>query len=119
MSAIAVNNKIYWAGGGNNSFGPYPPSQQVEIRDVATQTSTIDCLFEPKLWTSNAAVQKDNKIIFYWGAKFDIYDLTTNSWSIGVNPEGGSTIISLNNILYLIGGYNVTNGLPMVSKLEF
>ena len=53
--------------------------------------------------------------------KFDIYETTTNTWSIGVlnqNIEGAS-IISVNNTIYVAGG--VVNGVMsnQVWKLEF
>ena len=39
--------------------------------------------------------------------KFDIYDVTTNSWSIGLLPLKiySSSIISVNNTIYVAGGY--------------
>jgi hypothetical protein len=125
MAAIAVGNKNYWAGG-NGYPGSAAPSDQVEIRDMNTGTSSFACLFQPNAYFS--AVQKDNKIIFFTGAwgglivnKFDIYDIATNTWSIGVlnqNIEGAS-IVSVNNAIYVAGGY--ANGVlsNQVWKLEF
>ena len=120
-AAIAVNNKIYWAGGdtlyGNNT-------NSVEIRDANTQTSTFACLFQPNRVFD--AVLKNNKIVFFTGEgevknKFDIYDLTTNTWSIGVLSQNieGASIISVNNIIYVAGGS--VNGVlsNQVWKLEF
>jgi hypothetical protein len=53
--------------------------------------------------------------------KFDIYDIFTDSWSIGVLPVNiyGSSIISLNNTIYVAGGY--VNGVlsNQVWKLDF
>jgi hypothetical protein len=69
---------------------------------------------------------KDDKIIFYGTdkvdtQKFDIYDIATNTWSIGVMPINisGASIISVNNVIYLAGAY--VNGVlsDKVWKLEF
>jgi hypothetical protein len=126
--AISANNKIYW-GGGFVSDAASPDgniTNSVEIRDLTTNTTSFDCLSEPKAWLT--AVRKDNKIIFFGGiyfgisnSRFDIYDLTTNSWSIGVLPQNllNPSIISYNNILYVAGGS--INGVwsNQVWKLEF
>ncbi len=126
--AISANNKIYW-GGGFVIDAASPDgniTNSVEIRDLATNTTSFDCLSEPKAWLT--AVRKDNKIIFFGGqyygtsnARFDIYDLTTNSWSIGVMPQNllNPSIISYNNILYVAGG--TINGVwfNQLCKLEF
>ncbi|HEY5772556.1 MAG TPA: PKD domain-containing protein [Chitinophagaceae bacterium] len=128
MAAISANNKIYW-GGGFVIDAASPDgiiTNSVEIRDLATNSTSFDCLSEPKAWLT--AVRKDNKIIFFGGeyygisnARFDIYDLTTNSWSIGVLPQNllNPSIISYNNILYVAGGS--INGVlsNQVWKLEF
>ena len=57
--------------------------------------------------------------------KFDIYDIATNTWAIGVlaqNHIGYSSIIAVNNVIYVAGG--VINGnanavTNQVCKLEF
>ena len=73
------------------------------------------------------AVVKDNKILFlrYGGLadtdKFDIYDIISHTWSIGVLPYkiGGASIISVNNITYL-AGISINGVLSnKVWKLEF
>ena len=117
MGTIAANNKIYWGGGwvdGPPGGSQWVATNSVEIRDLATNTTSFDCLSEAK--SGLTAVRKDNKIIFYGGnnARFDIFDLTTNSWSIGVLPQNllWSSIISYNNILYVTDGNQVW-------KLEF
>lgn len=123
-ASIAVNNKNYWAGGLN---GDGNPKNSVEIRDANTQTSTTACLFQPN--TDFKAVLQNNKIIFFTGPsqyvgqtnKFDIYDIATNTWSIGLLPVNieSAAIISVNNIIYVAGGY--VNGVlsNQVWKLEF
>jgi N-acetylneuraminic acid mutarotase len=53
--------------------------------------------------------------------KFDIYDITTNTWSIGVLPANiyGSSVISVNNTIYIAGGYVNDVLSNQVWKLEF
>lgn len=130
MAAIAVDNKIYWAGGlsGNYSSGSHT-SCLVQVMDANSGNSTTENLFKPAGWwidNGQNAVVKDNRIIFYssYGRdanKFDIYDITTNTWSIGVLPETieQASIISVNNTIYLAGGK--VNGVlsDKVYKLEF
>jgi hypothetical protein len=124
MGAIGANNKIYWGGGAIVSTdSEYDITNSVEIRDLATNTTSFDCLSEARLGIT--AVRKDDKIIFFGGglngSTFDIYDLSTNSWSIGVLPQNlrGPSIIAHNNILYVAGGQ--MNGIVsnQVWKLEF
>ena len=124
MGAIGANNKIYWGGGAIVSTdSEFDITNSVEIRDLATNTTFFDCLSEARLGIN--AVRKDDKIIFFGGGQngstFDIYDLTTNLWSIGVLPQNlrGPSIIAHNNILYVAGGQ--INGIVSnrVWKLEF
>ncbi len=121
MASIAVGNKNYWAGGSNTTN---ETNEVVEIRDMNSGSSTFDCLFQPNAFFS--AVLKDNKIVFFTGDgaeknKFDIYDIATNTWSIGVLPQSitGAAIISVNNTIYVAGGD--INGVlsNQVWKLEF
>jgi N-acetylneuraminic acid mutarotase len=132
MSAgIAVANKIYWAGGSNGGDFDHL-SCSVEVRDVQTQSTSIAYLYNPGRWVGAAgqnAVVKDNKIIFFRhynhdASMFDIYDIATNTWSIGVLPVSitSASIISVNNNIYLAGG--VVKGKPFtisnqVWRLEF
>ena len=84
MGNIIANNKLYIGGGWvwNNDW---EETNSVEIRDLATNAITFDCL------SAVNAFRKDNKIIFISGSnyfntisnRFDILDLTTNLWSIG------------------------------------
>jgi hypothetical protein len=133
MASIAVGNKNYWAGGLYKQ--PTDPfTNLVEIRDMITGLSTHECLFQPNAFFS--AVLKDNKIVFFTSRvnlanycltnlpvmnKFDIYDLSTNTWSIGVLPVNiyGSTIISVNDVIYVAGGYINGQLSDKVWKLEF
>lgn len=53
--------------------------------------------------------------------EFDIYDIASNSWSIGVLPFNiqRASIISVNNVIYIAGG--LINGVESnkVWTLEF
>jgi hypothetical protein len=106
ISGIGVNESIYWAA-----------ACHVEIINVAQWRSSSAVLSRPGGWTTNDgqnAVVKDDRVVFFTGAgngnKFDIYDITTNTWSIGVLPAnityiGGASIIAVNNTIYIAGGY--------------
>ena len=135
-AGIAVGNKIFLAGGEENFIcnAPYPHnlSSNVEIRDINTQNSSFDCLFQPNSWPGvrhgnrqNNVVVKDNKIVFFDGEnssdKFDIYDITNNTWSIGSlilsspgqgGPGHSMAIISISNTIYVANW-------GQVWKLEF
>ena len=72
-------------------------------------------------------VVKDNKILFLRNGdlegsdKFDVYDVVSNTWSIGVLPYkiGGASIISVNNTIY-VAGVSINDDLSnKVWKLEF
>lgn len=130
LTGIASGNKIYWAGGQTGFYPSISLTCSVEIMDINTNTSSIQYMFNPASWSiasGENAVLKNDKIIYYRpyapdNNKFDIYNITTNTWSIGSLtqpiPEGAS-IISVNNIIYVAGGY--VNGVPsnQVWKLEF
>ncbi|HET6768191.1 MAG TPA: hypothetical protein VFH08_12350 [Chitinophagaceae bacterium] len=125
MGSIGANNKIYWGGGIVANSDPdilYVATNLVEIRDLATNTTTFDCLSEPR--DQLTAIRKDNKIIFFGTnnvARFDIHDLTTNSWSIGVLPQSfyAASVISYNNIIYVVGSHASGVLSNQVWRLEF
>jgi N-acetylneuraminic acid mutarotase len=136
MGSIAVANNIYWAGGTTGTVTYSPPVNNVtltcsvEIKNVNTFNSLIDHLFMPGRWmpiSGQNAILKDNKIVFLRignnlvGDKFDIYDITTNTWSVGLLPVniGDASFISANNTIYITGGS--LNGVlsSQVWKLEF
>lgn len=103
FAGIAVGDKIYWAGGMTGAYPSIHLSCEMEIMDINNGNSSVQYLSRPA-WGQNAIV-KDNKIIFYGGSdttKFDIYDIATNAWSIGVLPVQGATLISVNNTVYAI-----------------
>lgn len=136
IAGINVGNKIFWAGGKNCDLNTNNVFCSVEIQDLNSGNITTQNLSAPKgFWTvggQNAAV-KDSKIIFCKSSmstnnvnssgvgKFDIYDIITNTWSIGVFPVPleDASIISVNNTVYLAGGF--VNGVlsNKVWKLEF
>ena len=53
--------------------------------------------------------------------KFDIYDISTKTWSIGVLPMSldMASIFSLNNTIYIAGGYRNGQSSKEIWKLEF
>jgi hypothetical protein len=123
MASIAVGNNIYWAGGSNNQW---INSNNVEIRDISTGLSSMDCGL-PKF--GHSAVQKNDNIVFFTGSNtissgtdFDIYNTTSHTWSIGrlSQPVFGAAIISVNNIIYVAGGSDGHNNYyNQLWKLEF
>ncbi len=124
-TGIAVGNKNYWAGGQYYSPATYiQTTDQVVIRDETTHTSTYACLFQHN--SHFDAVVKNNKIVFFTGRgleknKFDIYDIATNTWSIGALNLNivGASIITVNNTIYVAGGYVNSVVFNQVWKLEF
>ena len=132
MPGIAAANKIYWAGGINSSGSL---SDKVEIRDLITGVSSSNCVI-PRL--GNSAVIKNDNIVFFTGyednhpfegLRFEIYNLTTNTWSTGVLNQKifDATVISVNNVIYVAGGRGTVQGpqgyggpyFKQVWKLEF
>jgi hypothetical protein len=79
----------------------------------------------------NGAFELNNKIAFinsqsYSSWYFDLYDVTTNSWSIGiVNPSISfwpGISISQNNTIYFAGGWSNNSGggsYSQIWKIEF
>ena len=136
-AAIFKSGKIYWSGGATyiNYQGGIGNEDlltcQVEIKDVNTQVSSFANLAYPKY--VNGAFEKDNKIAiisFYSGWQywpdFDVYDVSSNTWSVGVLPQSLSSyasVISVNNVIYVAGGLSSSAGnleyLTQVWKLEF
>jgi hypothetical protein len=116
MGAISANNKIFWAGGAiidvTNLDVGYDYTSSVEIRNLATNTTSFECLVSPSI---PIAFRKDDKLVFIHiqgGNMFDIYDLSTGSWSIGVTSQTiPGQIVSYNNTLYATDG-------SMLYKLE-
>jgi len=80
------------------------------------------------------AVKKDNNIVFFTGNtsnfsalgnQFEIYNTTTQKWSTGVlnHKIRFTTVISVNNTIYVAGGTEDDSFIPVNSnkvwKLEF
>jgi hypothetical protein len=124
---IAAAEKIFWLGGANESSG-CKASCTVEIKDLNTQNTSIAYLSGPKTfpWAQNL-IMKDNKILFFGSDtssntasidKFDIYDVVTTTWTIGVLPQAvrGANVIAVNNTVYVLGTVGLSSQLW---KLEF
>ena len=122
IGAIAAGKKIFFAGGASKSG----ESGKVEIRDVATGAISFDCII-PRAGLT--AVIKDDKIVFFTGhgsdprngTHFEIYNLTTNTWYTGLLNKRiiGAAIISVNNVIYVAGGFVNGIGSDQIWELEF
>ncbi len=122
LNGLALADEVYWLGGCT-----------MERRNVRTGETSVEQLFKPATPNpmNNQAVVKDNKILFFRGAgddahMFDIYDLATRTWSIGVLPQdviNYKTIVSAGNEVYLAGGATYGGNLISLSnqvwRLEF
>ena len=125
-AAVAINNKIFWAGGAKTSYqSGYTGSSVVEIKDAITGLSTLDCITAKARFN---VVIKNNNLVFFTGidqsSQIDIYNITDNTWSIGILPFSlnASSIICVNNTIYLAGGYSGSSWGPYLAdvwKLEF
>lgn len=124
QASVAFDNKIMWAGGANTGFWyGYNLTNLVEIRDVNTGAQTFDCI---SLNAHFKCVRKNDNLVFFTGNisnfnKFDVYNITTNTWRIGVLPFSirGAAIISVNNTIYIAGGWVDGVASSQVWKLEF
>jgi N-acetylneuraminic acid mutarotase len=125
-ATTAVNGILYFGGGltSRNSL-----TCSVETLDANTGARALMNLSGPGSWAIDGgqnAVIKDNKLIFLNAGgdpkRFDIFDIGTNTWSIGVLSQpipAESSVISVNNTIYVAGGF-VNGGLSnQVWKLEF
>jgi len=123
-ASVAAGNKIYWAGGRyfktNNIM---TTSGQIEIRDVNTGISSFHSIY-PR--SEFSAVVKGDYIVFFTGRYgegnyFDEYNFSTNTWLSGQLPKkiNDATIISVNNTIYVAGGYVDGVLSSQVWKLEF
>ena len=132
MPDVAIDGKVYWAGGASSIStitNDYEFSGNVEIREVSTNISSyVRLCSSPIAGYDAVAALKNNSILFFPGYgfgesinKFVIYDISSNDWSTGVLPQSitGAAIISVNNTIYVAGGY--VNGIlsNQVWKLEF
>ena len=122
-TGLVANNLAFWAG--LQYTGTLPVTSRVEIRNMQDQTYEVHCLsylrYRPEI------VRKDIRLAFFTGTsptptnRFDIYDLFTKSWSIGTLPQTVSQagLISVNNLVYVAGGFIDGNISNQVWLLEF
>jgi hypothetical protein len=128
MDGIIDQGKLFLSGGfrldGNIDGGKY-----IEIIDVATRISTLDCMIPRH---GQTAIKSGDKLIFFTGnaglndlrsgSVFEIYDTKTKEWSVGILNRAiqNAGIISVNNTIYVAGG-NDAAGKPtdLFWKLEF
>lgn len=127
ISVATLGNKIFFAGGVNweNYQSPQWSGNydNVDIYDVATNTWSVAHLSKARQGICATVV--GSKVIFAGGTYFtkisafnnpvsnvsdvvDIYDATTNSWSVAklsVARTGISAVVTGNNV-YFAGGYN-------------
>jgi K319L-like, PKD domain len=123
IAAMGMRGKILWAGG-STSDGL---TNEVEIVDLATQTTTFSCLFQPNSFGYYSLGKKDTRLVFFvWNGeakdRFDIYDVLSNTWTIGVLNQAitPSIVISVNDEIYVAGAAGNSNGYyNQVWKLVF
>jgi hypothetical protein len=120
LAGIAVADNIYWA-----------QDCVVETKNVNSGSSSLSYLFKSGAsWiidNGQNIVLKDGRLVCFRHNdaipdKFDIYDIATHTWSIGVLPQPvpkWASIISVNNTIYVAGG--AIDGVlsNQVWKLEF
>jgi hypothetical protein len=120
LAGMAAGDNIYWV-----------QNCAVEIKNVNTWNSSVAYLFKSGAeWiidNGQNIVLKDGKLVYFRHNdpipdRFDIYDISTKTWSIGVLNQPvpkWASIISVNNTIYVAGGS--LNGVlsNQVWKLEF
>ena len=114
-AGIVAAGKIFFAGGYNSNTNS--TSCSVDIIDANTGAQSVQYLSRP---STGRMATMNNKIAFINGPEFDIYNIATNTWSIGILPAAqgelisNSSILSGNNSIYTAGGIS-----SIVYKLEF
>ncbi|HEX6846201.1 MAG TPA: hypothetical protein VF144_04450 [Chitinophagaceae bacterium] len=120
-AGVVSNDVLYLAGGQSSALC------SVETWNTITGERTVMQLFGPASWATyqaQNAVIRNNKIIYLRhgggsdATKFDIFDIQTNLWSIGLLPQqipDRALVISVNNVVYIAGGDQNNQ----VWKLEF
>jgi hypothetical protein len=92
VAGITAAGKVYFAGGYNSNTNnpPFTTSCIVDIVDANTENKSVQYLSRQWQHPGQLAVIKNRKIallnISWNNPEFDIYDITTNTWSIGVLP---------------------------------
>jgi len=125
FAGIYTNNTIFWVGGVSGIYPSNFTSAKVQAYNVINRNSTEACLFAPR--EGLKVVLKNNKIVSFIGSedapqnKFDIYDIATNSWSIGILPFTIqlSTIFSDGDSIYVAGGVVNRSWTNQIWKLDF
>jgi len=127
ISAIAAGSKIFFAGGQTLSGVNTAIFSAVDIYDASTDTWSTASLSEPRSLMAAAAV--GNKVFFAGGVngysgsvetysdKVDIYDVLSNSWSTSRLSKAKADIsaVTVQNKVYIAGGYELTQVGPYVS----
>jgi len=113
FAAIGFNEKVYFAGGLLNNA----PSLHVEELNVNTMNSSSSCLHQPMVsYDDKSAVIKNGMVLFFTYSpfsgiennKFDIYNMRTGVWSIGVLPpdllssNSYTAITAVNDEIYTV-----------------
>ena len=129
-AGIVAAGKIFFAGGYNSSTNS--TSCSVDIIDANTGGQSVQYLSRQWNYSGRPAIM-NNKMAFipfhdsFEKSEFDIYNITTNTWSIGVLPVDqkelikNSSILSGNNSIYIAGAYSSSpTGISnIVYKVEF
>jgi hypothetical protein len=114
-TAITADGKLYFAGGYDITIGsggaPLRNSKcDVQVKNMNDQSYSFANLMTKA--SSLIASKRNNKIIFFPAGEssstfFDIYDIVTNTWSIGLinNLLRGGICFVYNNDIYVAGGY--------------
>lgn len=98
-AGIFLSDKIYWS----------DTDCPVEFRNINTGTSVAENKYGPLSNNSQIMLIKDNKVIILRTGdyKFDIYDPSSDTWSVGILPlfiPYDASIICVNNTIYIAGG---------------
>ncbi|HEY1112697.1 MAG TPA: kelch repeat-containing protein [Chitinophagaceae bacterium] len=110
VSGVALGDRIYWGGISPQNAG------KAETWSNTHSNLATTCLAYPREYPT--ALVRNSDIFFFtqgvesWEAvrdrRFDIYHTGTGQWSVGVLPQamGGVAVISVNNTIYMAGGFN-------------
>ena len=119
-AGILAADKIFFAGGYNSNT----TSCSVDIIDANTGAQSVQYLSRPSIGTM---ATMNNKIALLSYEELDVYNIATNTWSIGILSAAQkdlisrSSILSGNNTIYIAGAYpsSSTSISNVVYKLEF
>jgi hypothetical protein len=128
MESIVHQGTLFLAGGyefdGTNDGGKH-----VEIIDLTTGASSVECMISK---IGHTAIKSGDNLIFFTGytekidlrngSVFEIYNTKTKEWSVGILNRAfyRAGIVSLNNTIYVAGGIDASGKTSdMLWKLEF